>query len=208
MEFSYGQPNFQPRILQCVCSIASDHSVALLSLKECKPVMIANRHLFPVLYVKWRPLDDYLLVKCADGGVFVWQIETGWKYVEHLTHLNRIHRSKITGNLDRMAHGLLAEDILNAADEIIESPELFTGTTNSGGVTTSPTLIIPTQSNFVTQPISAASYTTPMIMSSKSMSNQTLALAHVLQKRNFAHAVKAIGQKLATAKDDPKKREI
>lgn len=60
-----------------MCSIACDHSVALLSLKECKPVMVASNHLFPITLVKWRPLDDYLLVKCSDGGVFVWQIETG-----------------------------------------------------------------------------------------------------------------------------------
>ena len=39
--------------------------------------MIASRHLFPIMFIKWRPLDDYLLVKCSDGGVFVWQIETG-----------------------------------------------------------------------------------------------------------------------------------
>lgn len=154
--------------------------------------MVANRHIFPVLFVKWRPLDDYLLVKCSDGGVFVWQIETG--------------------NLDRMAHGLLAEDILNAADEIIESPEMFTAanasSTSSAAATapTSASLIIPPQSSFATQPISVASYSTPMIISSKTISNQTIALAHVLQKRNFAHAVKAISQKLATVKDDPKKR--
>jgi WD40 repeat protein len=161
-----------------VCSIASDHSVALLSLKECKPVMIANRHLFPIVFVKWRPLDDFLLVKCSDGGVFVWQIETG--------------------NLDRVAHGLLAEDILTAADEIVNSPDLFSASSASP-------LIIPQQSNFSSQSLSTASYTTPMIISSKTISNQTIALAHVLQKRNFAQAVKALSQKLAASKDDPKK---
>lgn len=170
----------KPRILHCVCSIASDHSVALLSLKECKPVMIANRHLFPVLFVKWRPLDDYLLVKCSDGGVFVWQIETG--------------------NLDRVAHGLLAEDILSAADEIVNNPDLFAPSSSS-----SSNLIIPQQSNLSTQQLSTASYSTPMIISSKTISNQTIALAHVLQKRNFTHAIKALSQKLAASKDDPKK---
>jgi len=60
--------------------------------------MVASNHTFPILFIKWRPLDDYLIVKCSDGGVYVWQIETG--------------------SLDRVAHGLIAEDILHAADEL------------------------------------------------------------------------------------------
>ena len=70
-------------------SIASDHSVALLSLKECKPVMVASNHMFPILFIKWRPLDDYLIVKCSDGGVFVWQIETGNYAVSFLNKVER-----------------------------------------------------------------------------------------------------------------------
>jgi WD40 repeat protein len=57
--------------------VASDHSVALLNLKERKLVMLAGRHLFPVKTVRWRPIDDYILVCCTDGTVYVWQLETG-----------------------------------------------------------------------------------------------------------------------------------
>ena len=32
-----------PRIQQCICSVASDHSVALLSLKEKKCILLASR---------------------------------------------------------------------------------------------------------------------------------------------------------------------
>ena len=39
--------------------------------------MLASRHIFPVVSVKWRPLDDFLLVKCSDGSVYIWQMETG-----------------------------------------------------------------------------------------------------------------------------------
>ena len=39
---------FQPRILTSVCSVAADHSVTLLSLREKKCIMLAARHLFPV----------------------------------------------------------------------------------------------------------------------------------------------------------------
>lgn len=50
--------------------------------------MLASRHLFPVVTIKWRPLDDFMIVGCSDGAVYVWQMETG--------------------HLDRVLHGLLA----------------------------------------------------------------------------------------------------
>lgn len=48
--------------------------------------MLASRHLFPVVTIKWRPLDDFMIVGCSDGAVYVWQMETG--------------------HLDRVLHGL------------------------------------------------------------------------------------------------------
>ena len=68
-----------PRVQGCVCSVASDNSVALLSLKERRCVMLASRHLFPVVTIKWRPLDDFLIVGCSDGTSYIWQMETGEK---------------------------------------------------------------------------------------------------------------------------------
>lgn len=89
--------NCNTRILSSVCSVASDHSVTLLSLKERKCIMLAGRHLFPVQIIKWRPLDDFMVVSCSDGTVYVWQMETG--------------------HLDRVVHGITAEEILNNCDE-------------------------------------------------------------------------------------------
>ncbi|RWS12537.1 WD repeat-containing protein 7-like protein, partial [Dinothrombium tinctorium] len=86
-----------PRILLSICSMASDHSVALLNLKERKCIMLASRHLFPIQVIKWRPLEDYMLVGCLDGSVYVWQMETGL--------------------LDRVVQGMVAEEILSACDE-------------------------------------------------------------------------------------------
>uniref|UniRef100_A0A1L8DNJ5 Putative wd40 domain protein n=2 Tax=Nyssomyia neivai TaxID=330878 RepID=A0A1L8DNJ5_9DIPT len=86
-----------PRIQKCICSVASDHSVTLLSLQERKCVTLASRHLFPVVSIKWRPLDDFLIVGCSDGTVYVWQMETG--------------------HLDRVLHGMLAEEVMSACDE-------------------------------------------------------------------------------------------
>ena len=74
----YVPPAFtSPRIQHCVCSVASDHSVTLLSLKERKCVMLASRHLFPVVTIKWRPFDDFLIVGTSDGTTYIWQMETG-----------------------------------------------------------------------------------------------------------------------------------
>ncbi|XP_059089612.1 WD repeat-containing protein 7-like [Tigriopus californicus] len=89
--------NCSPRIQHCICSVASDNSVALLSLKEKRCVMLASRHLFPVTTIKWRPLDDFLIVGCSDGTSYVWQMDTG--------------------HLDRVVHGSMAEEILAACDE-------------------------------------------------------------------------------------------
>ncbi|KAF9417262.1 hypothetical protein HW555_005576 [Spodoptera exigua] len=91
--------NCSPRIQKCICSVASDHSVTLLSLTERKCVTLASRHLFPVLTIKWRPADDFMVVGCSDGTVFVWQMETG--------------------HVDRVLHGMIAEEVLAACDEAL-----------------------------------------------------------------------------------------
>ncbi len=77
--------SFQPRVLPCVCSVASDHSLALLSLKERKAILLAARQLFPIHCVKWRPLDDFLVIGCTDGTVYVWQMETGTRVLTFIS---------------------------------------------------------------------------------------------------------------------------
>uniref|UniRef100_A0A452TD77 WD repeat domain 7 n=1 Tax=Ursus maritimus TaxID=29073 RepID=A0A452TD77_URSMA len=62
--------NCSARVQHCICSVASDHSVGLLSLREKKCIMLASRHLFPIQVIKWRPSDDYLVVGCSDGSVY------------------------------------------------------------------------------------------------------------------------------------------
>ncbi|MGH0143848.1 UNVERIFIED_CONTAM: hypothetical protein FKN15_021103 [Acipenser sinensis] len=49
--------------------------------------------------IKWRPSDDYLVVGCSDGSVYVWQMDTG--------------------ALDRCVMGITAVEILNACDEAV-----------------------------------------------------------------------------------------
>ena len=85
------------RIGHCICGVASDHSVTLLSLKERRCIMLASRQIFPVITIKWKPLDDFLLIGCNDGSVYVWQMESG--------------------HLDRVVSGMAAQDVLEACDE-------------------------------------------------------------------------------------------
>ncbi|CAG0893247.1 unnamed protein product, partial [Darwinula stevensoni] len=89
--------NCSTRVQQCICSVASDHSVTLLSLKERKCILLASRHIFPITAIKWRPLDDFMVVGCSDGTVYIWQMESG--------------------HLDRVIHGMNAEETLSACDE-------------------------------------------------------------------------------------------
>ncbi|XP_071942422.1 WD repeat-containing protein 7-like isoform X1 [Antedon mediterranea] len=103
--------NCNSRVLMCVCTVASDHSVALLSLRDRKCVMLAGRHLFPVKQIKWRPAEDFLIVGCQDGSVYVWQMETG--------------------HLDRIVHGNTAEDILDACDQVSATSETMLTPTQS-----------------------------------------------------------------------------
>lgn len=74
--------------------------MALLSLQERKCITLASRHLFPVVTIKWRPFDDFMIVGCSDGTAYVWQMETG--------------------HLDRVLHGMLANEVLSACDEQTE----------------------------------------------------------------------------------------
>uniref|UniRef100_A0A7E4VMZ0 WD_REPEATS_REGION domain-containing protein n=1 Tax=Panagrellus redivivus TaxID=6233 RepID=A0A7E4VMZ0_PANRE len=89
--------NCNARILHCICSIASDNSAALLSLKENRCVLLASRQSFPIIEIKWRPLDDFMLIRCEDECVYVWQMETA--------------------NLDRIVTGLVSEDVMEACNE-------------------------------------------------------------------------------------------
>lgn len=73
---------------------------------------LASRHLFPVVSIKWRPLDDFLIVGCSDGTVYVWQMETG--------------------HLDRVLHGMLAEEVMSACDENVA--ETSGGSTSEMGL--------------------------------------------------------------------------
>lgn len=84
-------------VKQSVCSVSSDHSVALLNLTDRRCTILTSRHTFPVISVNWKPLDDFLIIECFDGTVYVWETETGL--------------------LDRVLSGVVAQEVLYACRE-------------------------------------------------------------------------------------------
>uniref|UniRef100_A0A8C3X7U5 WD repeat domain 72 n=1 Tax=Catagonus wagneri TaxID=51154 RepID=A0A8C3X7U5_9CETA len=69
--------NFKLRSHQVICSVCGDHSVALLHLEGRRCLLSARKHLFPVRMIKWHPVENFLIVGCADDSVYIWEIETG-----------------------------------------------------------------------------------------------------------------------------------
>ncbi|XP_065727801.1 WD repeat-containing protein 72 [Phocoena phocoena] len=69
--------NFKLRSHQVICCVCSDHSVALLHLEGRRCLLSARKHLFPVKMIKWHPVENFLIVGCADDSVYIWEIETG-----------------------------------------------------------------------------------------------------------------------------------
>ncbi|KNC84960.1 hypothetical protein SARC_02851 [Sphaeroforma arctica JP610] len=80
------------RSTNCICSLAGDHNVGIYSLDDMRCLHSMGGHMFPVRSVQWRYDDDYFVVDCIDGTIYVWQLGTG--------------------HLDRVAQGKLAEGIL------------------------------------------------------------------------------------------------
>lgn len=64
---------------------------------------MASRHLFPVVTIKWRPLDDFMIVGCSDGTVYVWQMETG-NMVHMHAHANAHTHAHANANANAHTH--------------------------------------------------------------------------------------------------------
>ncbi|KAL6725465.1 hypothetical protein Aduo_007515 [Ancylostoma duodenale] len=103
LRFLVPPANTSKQMSKCICVVAGDHSVSLLNIRDMKCALLASRHPHPVSLVKWRPLDDFMLVRLDDGSVYVWQMETA--------------------NMDRVVTGVVAEEVLAACDEQIGREE-------------------------------------------------------------------------------------
>uniref|UniRef100_A0A8C3AP96 WD repeat domain 7 n=1 Tax=Cyclopterus lumpus TaxID=8103 RepID=A0A8C3AP96_CYCLU len=112
--------NCSTRVQHCVCSVASDHSVGLLSLRERKCIMLASRHLFPIQVIKWRPADDYLVVGCSDGSVYVWQMDTGESRTPFIFFLS-LPLPSSQGNLPKYSHNAL---VVQAMKTNLKDPDM------------------------------------------------------------------------------------
>ncbi|XP_053128749.1 WD repeat-containing protein 72 isoform X2 [Hemicordylus capensis] len=69
--------NYRFQSQRVVCCLCGDHSVALLHLQERSCLLHARSHPFPVETLRWRPLEDLLVVGCEDGSAYIWDVETG-----------------------------------------------------------------------------------------------------------------------------------
>ncbi|KHJ90153.1 WD domain, G-beta repeat protein [Oesophagostomum dentatum] len=103
LRFLVPPANTSKQMSKCICAVAADNSVSLLNIRDMKCALLASRHPHPVSLVKWRPLDDFMLVRLDDGSVYVWQMETA--------------------NMDRVVTGVVAEEVLAACDEQIGREE-------------------------------------------------------------------------------------
>lgn len=61
----------------CVCAVASDHSVALYDVEKRQCALLVAGHAFPIRRLLWRPAEDFLVVSCVNGSIYVWQLSTG-----------------------------------------------------------------------------------------------------------------------------------
>ena len=89
-------PEAGPKMRHCVCSVGSDNSLAVLSLDDMKCQYLFGGHPYSITSLHWHLRDDYIIIACADGTVYVWQMGTG--------------------HLDRRASGQVAADVLRSCD--------------------------------------------------------------------------------------------
>jgi len=65
------------KMQNCFCSVAEDRSVVIYSIRTMEVIHVLGGHSSSVLAVYWRVDLDYLLVRCSDGSVYIWQLSTG-----------------------------------------------------------------------------------------------------------------------------------
>jgi len=103
-----GQNDINNHWAHCFCSISNDNIVGIYSIDAFQCLHLLSGHQFPIKSIMWRFEDEYFFVECIDGTVYVWQLGNG--------------------HLDRIAHGILAQDILESCDA-----QSHTGITSSKG---------------------------------------------------------------------------
>eukprot|EP01135_Chromosphaera_perkinsii_P004091 Nk52_evm10s269 gene=Nk52_evmTU10s269 len=90
-------PPYNAKLKDLFCSVSEDHCIGIYSFEQLRCIHLVGGHAFPVRTVRWRVSDEFLVVGCTDGTVYVWQLDTGV--------------------LDRVVNGALGEDILKNCDQ-------------------------------------------------------------------------------------------
>ncbi|KAM4829229.1 WD repeat-containing protein 72 isoform 1-T1 [Thomomys bottae] len=112
ISLSMSPENFRFRDDQIICCVCSDHSVSLLHLEGRCCLLHARKHLFPVRTIRWHPVENFLIVGCADDSVYIWEIETG-TLERHETG----ERARIILNCCEDSKLLKLEPVLSVASE-------------------------------------------------------------------------------------------
>ncbi|KAL0488596.1 hypothetical protein AKO1_015755, partial [Acrasis kona] len=69
--------SIRTKLTDCWCSVGEDRSVILYSVRTLEVIHVLGGHSSSVLAVYFKPEMDYLLVRCSDGALYVWQLGTG-----------------------------------------------------------------------------------------------------------------------------------
>ena len=77
-----GPPATGTRWRSCLLSVGSDRAVCLLSLQNYNCQYMLVGHSARVESLVWREDQDFLIVGCADGSAYVWELGTG-SLVQH-----------------------------------------------------------------------------------------------------------------------------
>ncbi|XP_048188976.1 WD repeat-containing protein 72 isoform X2 [Perognathus longimembris pacificus] len=109
---SMSPENFRFRDDRIICCVCGDHSVSLLHLEGRSCLLRARKHLFPVRTIRWHPVENFLIVGCADDSVYIWEIETG-TLERHETG----ERARIILNCCDDSKPLKLEPVLSVASE-------------------------------------------------------------------------------------------
>ncbi len=109
----------------CFCSVAEDRSVVLYSTRTFEVIHVLGGHSSAVLAVYFKAEMDYLMVRCSDGTLYIWQLSTGL--------LERRVFGKVAASLIEQCVGIGSRrpiyhvQFMKSAD-IIEKPSSFLDT--------------------------------------------------------------------------------
>eukprot|EP00045_Choanoeca_perplexa_P016001 m.209438 g.209438 ORF g.209438 m.209438 type:complete len:1171 (+) comp17141_c0_seq1:28-3540(+) len=95
-----------PKWRNCICAVNTDNSVCLYDIDKGLCALRVAGHAHPIARVKWLPEDDFMVVECDNGAIYIWQLSSS--------------------HIESTASGQIAQDILSLAKKSIRpKPEAY-----------------------------------------------------------------------------------